>query len=106
MLPSGPGGLANPRRLAALPVKPWATPKGLGQSPPRPNSALPPALRPLPPTPAQAGVDVVIATPGRAVSLLERGALSLADARAIVLDEVDVLAGAGPLNPIPSDSKP
>ncbi|CAM9163271.1 unnamed protein product [Phaeothamnion confervicola] len=37
------------------------------------------------------GVDVLVATPGRVATLLEAGELSLADARGVVLDEVDVL---------------
>ncbi|KAG5193119.1 P-loop containing nucleoside triphosphate hydrolase protein [Tribonema minus] len=37
------------------------------------------------------GVDVLVATPGRVGTLLEDGSLSLADCRAVVLDEVDVL---------------
>lgn len=41
----------------------------------------------------QAGVDVVVTTPGRAAELIRRGALSLAATRAVVLDEVDVLCG-------------
>ncbi|KAI8469617.1 MAG: P-loop containing nucleoside triphosphate hydrolase protein [Monoraphidium minutum] len=39
------------------------------------------------------GVDVVVATPGRAVALLKRGDLILDHTRAVVLDEVDVLCG-------------
>lgn len=55
-----------------------------------------PLTSPTRPTPApcQAGVDVVVASPGRAVALLAKGALELGATRAIVLDEVDVLAGA------------
>jgi DEAD/DEAH box helicase len=34
------------------------------------------------------GIDVLIATPGRISTLLEDGALSLDDCRAVVLDEV------------------
>lgn len=45
------------------------------------------------PPPRQAGVDVVVSTPGRAVELLRRGALSLGSTKAVVLDEVDVLCG-------------
>ncbi|GBF95962.1 DEAD-box ATP-dependent RNA helicase [Raphidocelis subcapitata] len=41
----------------------------------------------------KAGVDVAIATPGRAVALLQRGTLTLAATKAVVLDEIDVLAG-------------
>jgi superfamily II DNA/RNA helicase len=36
----------------------------------------------------QEGIDVLIATPGRISTLLEDGALSLDDCRAVVLDEV------------------
>jgi superfamily II DNA/RNA helicase len=36
----------------------------------------------------QEGIDVLIATPGRISTLLEDGALSLEDCRAVVLDEV------------------
>jgi 1,6-anhydro-N-acetylmuramate kinase len=39
------------------------------------------------------GVDVLIATPGRLVAHADRGSLSLAGTAALVLDEVDVLAG-------------
>lgn len=37
------------------------------------------------------GVDVLIATPGRIITLLQDGILDLEDCRAVVLDEVDVL---------------
>eukprot|EP00640_Fibrocapsa_japonica_P001637 CAMPEP_0113940268 /NCGR_PEP_ID=MMETSP1339-20121228/6432_1 /TAXON_ID=94617 /ORGANISM="Fibrocapsa japonica" /LENGTH=484 /DNA_ID=CAMNT_0000944039 /DNA_START=194 /DNA_END=1648 /DNA_ORIENTATION=- /assembly_acc=CAM_ASM_000762 len=37
------------------------------------------------------GLDIVVATPGRLNSLLERGALDLSSTTSIVLDEVDVL---------------
>jgi len=39
------------------------------------------------------GVDVVVATPGRVVGLLEKGVMRLEATRAVVLDEVDVLCG-------------
>jgi hypothetical protein len=54
-----------------------------GRPPPSPRSSR-----------HQAGVDVVVTTPGRAVALLQRGALSLTATQAVVLDEVDVLCGA------------
>ena len=41
------------------------------------------------------GVDVVVATPGRAVDLLNRGALDLTHLRAIVLDEADEMLDMG-----------
>ncbi|MGH9183867.1 MAG: DEAD/DEAH box helicase [Acidimicrobiales bacterium] len=41
------------------------------------------------------GTDVVVATPGRLIDLIERGAVSLADVEAIVLDEADRLADMG-----------
>jgi superfamily II DNA/RNA helicase len=41
-----------------------------------------------------AGVDVLVATPGRLLSHIERGSLNLSNTAALVLDEVDVLAGA------------
>jgi len=43
----------------------------------------------------QAGVDIVIATPGRLNDLLERGELSLADVLAVVIDEADQMADMG-----------
>ncbi len=42
-----------------------------------------------------AGVDIVIATPGRLNDLLERGELSLADVEMVVLDEADQMADMG-----------
>lgn len=39
------------------------------------------------------GVDVLVATPGRLLSHIERGSLNLSNTAALVLDEVDVLAG-------------
>ena len=41
------------------------------------------------------GVDLLVATPGRLVEHLQEGHLSLDRCRALVLDEVDVLLGAG-----------
>ena len=41
------------------------------------------------------GTDVLIATPGRLIDLLERGAVSLADARYLVLDEADQMLDIG-----------
>ncbi|MEW6271186.1 MAG: DEAD/DEAH box helicase [Thermodesulfobacteriota bacterium] len=41
------------------------------------------------------GVDVVVATPGRAVDHLRRGTLSLAEARIVVLDEADEMLDMG-----------
>jgi ATP-dependent RNA helicase DeaD len=43
----------------------------------------------------RAGVDVVVGTPGRLVDHLERGALSLADVRSLVLDEADEMLDLG-----------
>ena len=40
-----------------------------------------------------AGVDVLISTPGRLLSHLERGSLRLDNTHPLVMDEVDVLAG-------------
>ncbi len=42
-----------------------------------------------------AGVDIVIATPGRMNDLLERGELSLADVRTVVIDEADQMSDMG-----------
>ncbi|MBX7112367.1 MAG: DEAD/DEAH box helicase [Dehalococcoidia bacterium] len=42
-----------------------------------------------------AGVDIVIATPGRLNDLLERGELSLDDVRFVVIDEADQMADMG-----------
>jgi hypothetical protein len=39
------------------------------------------------------GLDVLVATPGRLLSHLEKGSLSLQHTAALVMDEVDVLAG-------------
>jgi superfamily II DNA/RNA helicase len=41
------------------------------------------------------GVDVVVATPGRLIDLLERGALTLGDVEVSVLDEADHMADLG-----------
>lgn len=43
------------------------------------------------------GVDVLVATPGRLLSHHEKGSLRLDNTAALVLDEVDVLAGMGHL---------
>ncbi len=43
----------------------------------------------------QAGVDLVVATPGRMNDLLERGELSLADVRTVVVDEADQMSDMG-----------
>jgi hypothetical protein len=39
------------------------------------------------------GVDVLVATPGRLLGHFEKGSLTLSHTAALVLDEVDVLAG-------------
>jgi len=41
------------------------------------------------------GVDVVVATPGRALDLCDRGALKLGDVRTVVLDEADEMLEMG-----------
>jgi ATP-dependent RNA helicase DeaD len=41
------------------------------------------------------GVDVVVATPGRALDLIRRGSLDLSDVRAVVLDEADEMLDMG-----------
>src|SRR5207253_2373678 len=41
------------------------------------------------------GVDVVVATPGRAIDLLNRGALVLRDLEVVVLDEADEMLDMG-----------
>jgi superfamily II DNA/RNA helicase len=43
----------------------------------------------------RSGVDIVIATPGRMNDLLERGEMSVADVRFVVLDEADQMADMG-----------
>ena len=43
----------------------------------------------------RAGVDIVIATPGRLNDLVDRRALTLADIRVVVLDEADQMADMG-----------
>ena len=43
----------------------------------------------------RAGVDIVVATPGRLFDLLERGALTLVDVASVVLDEADQMADMG-----------
>ncbi|GEL18045.1 DEAD/DEAH box helicase [Pseudonocardia asaccharolytica] len=46
------------------------------------------------------GVDVVVATPGRAIDLLNRGALNLEELRVVVLDEADEMLDMGFLEDI------
>ncbi|MFC5994091.1 DEAD/DEAH box helicase [Pseudonocardia hispaniensis] len=46
------------------------------------------------------GVDIVVATPGRAIDLLNRGALSLDELRVVVLDEADEMLDMGFLEDI------
>jgi len=43
----------------------------------------------------RAGIDLVVATPGRLNDLLERGDISVADVRTVVLDEADQMADMG-----------
>jgi ATP-dependent RNA helicase DeaD len=43
----------------------------------------------------ESGVDVVVATPGRALDLVQRGALELGDVRTVVLDEADEMLDMG-----------
>jgi superfamily II DNA/RNA helicase len=43
----------------------------------------------------QAGVEVLVATPGRLIDLMERGNVSLADVTAVVIDEADQMADMG-----------
>jgi superfamily II DNA/RNA helicase len=42
-----------------------------------------------------AGCDIVVATPGRLIDLLDRGAMSLADIEIVILDEADRMADMG-----------
>ena len=46
------------------------------------------------------GADVVVATPGRLIDLLQRGELSLAAVETVVLDEADRMADMGFLPPV------
>jgi superfamily II DNA/RNA helicase len=41
------------------------------------------------------GVDIVVATPGRLIDLIDRGAVSLADIAMVVIDEADRMADMG-----------
>ena len=43
----------------------------------------------------EAGVDVVVATPGRALDLVQRGSLQLGEVRTVVLDEADEMLDMG-----------
>jgi ATP-dependent RNA helicase DeaD len=43
----------------------------------------------------ESGVDVVVATPGRALDLLQRGSLNLGDVATVVLDEADEMLDMG-----------
>jgi superfamily II DNA/RNA helicase len=46
------------------------------------------------------GVDVIVATPGRLIDLLQRGEISLAGVETVVLDEADRMADMGFLPPV------
>lgn len=41
------------------------------------------------------GVDIVVATPGRLIDLLNRGSISLGELRQVVIDEADLMADMG-----------
>ena len=43
----------------------------------------------------EAGADLIVCTPGRAIDLIERSALSVADVRHVVVDEADRMADMG-----------
>ncbi|MGI9623500.1 MAG: DEAD/DEAH box helicase [Acidimicrobiales bacterium] len=43
----------------------------------------------------KAGIDIVVATPGRMIDLLDRGAASVADLEIVVIDEADRMADMG-----------
>ncbi len=46
------------------------------------------------------GVDLVVCTPGRAIDLIERGDLSVADVEKVIIDEADRMADMGFLPPV------
>jgi superfamily II DNA/RNA helicase len=46
-------------------------------------------------TAARKGIDIVVATPGRLIDLLDRGAISFEDIEIVVIDEADRMADAG-----------
>jgi len=43
----------------------------------------------------EGGVDLIVCTPGRAIDLIDRGTLSVADVRHVVVDEADRMADMG-----------
>jgi hypothetical protein len=89
-LPSFPCALRTAVQRPRPPGPPCQT---LSCSSPRAR-ASPPHCGPLPPLPACSACHAVVGTPGRLLSLLQRGALPASRIALLVLDEADKLLGS------------
>ncbi|HEY2331012.1 MAG TPA: DEAD/DEAH box helicase, partial [Acidimicrobiales bacterium] len=97
----GPGGPSRPRGLALVPTRELAVQvaevlEPLGKVRGRSVRAvyggtdIDREIKKL-----AAGIDIIVATPGRLIDLLDRGALFLDDLEVVVIDEADRMADMG-----------